>query len=149
MIIVNHIKSIAIKMVASLVLNFFILGLFFNYSFINVLTLTLILGIVSYILGDLLLLRRTTNTVATASDFALAMLFTWFFLSNITANNNNLFLASMLTAGGLAVFEWFFHKYLESNVFEDNEPILKRTTLKYQTEASEEITPEQKIYKKD
>ena len=145
----NHIKSIVIKLVASLVVNLLILGLIFNYSFINVFTLTLILGIVSYILGDLLLYRRSTNTIATASDFALAMLFTWFFLSNITANNNNLFLASVLTAGGLAVFEWFFHKYLESNVFEDNDPILKGSTLKYQTEASEEITPEKRIYKKD
>lgn len=145
----EHIKAIAIKTVASFVLNFVILGLVFNYSFVNVLTLTLILGIVSYILGDLLLLPRTNNLTATISDLAIAMLLTWFYLANITYNENNVFMASIFIAIGVALFEWFFHKYMIKNVLRDKEPYLKVNNLRFQTEASEEISPDQSIYKKD
>jgi uncharacterized BrkB/YihY/UPF0761 family membrane protein len=145
----QHIKALVLKTIATLALTFVILGLFFNYSFVNVLTLTILIGIISYVLGDLLLLPRTNNLTATISDFAIAMLLTWFYLSNITVNENNVFIASVLTAIGLALFENFFHKYMVTNVLRDKEPNQKVNNLRYQTEASEELTPDKNEHKRD
>lgn len=145
----QHIKALVLKTIATLTLTFVILGLFFNYSFVNVLTLTILIGIISYVLGDLLLLPRTNNLTATISDFAIAMLLTWFYLSNITVNENNVFIASVLTAIGIALFENFFHKYMVTNVLRDKEPNQKVNNLRYQTEASEELTPDKNEYKRD
>jgi hypothetical protein len=146
---VQHIKALAIKTVASLVLIYVILGIGFNYSFGNILALTFLLGVISYILGDLLLLPRTSNLTATISDFALAMLLTWFFLSNITANTNNVFMASLLTAIGVALFESFFHRYMRANVLRVEESTQKVNNLRYHTEASEELAPDKRKLERD
>jgi hypothetical protein len=146
---VQHIKALAIKTVASLVLIYVILGIGFNYSIGNVLALTFLLGVISYILGDLLLLPRTSNLTATISDFAFSMLLTWFFLSNITVNTNNVFMASLLTSIGVALFEIFFHRYMRANVLRTEESTLKVNTLRYQTEASEEISPDKRKLERD
>lgn len=139
----KHLFSLGIKFVASLVMLFVILGLIFNLSFQSILLITVILGLVSYMLGDLLLLRRTNNTVATISDFVLAFLIVWFTLASITDNETNLFTASLLSGIGIALFEFFFHKYLSANVFNKkvNHNKQRSTSLQYQTEASKEIYP--------
>lgn len=137
------------KLIALLVLSYIILGLFFNYSFGNVLTLTLLIGIVSYLLGDLLLLARTNNLTATISDFATAMILTWFYLANITYNENNLFIVSVILSIGVAIINWFFHKYMISNVIREKESYLQTNNFYYQTEASEEISPDKSKWKKD
>jgi Zn-dependent protease with chaperone function len=148
-IYVQHIKALAIKLIALFVLIYVILGLFFNYSIGNVLTLTLLIGIVSYILGDLLLLPRTNNLTATISDFATAMILTWFYLATITYNENNLFLVSVILSIGVAIINWFFHKYMITNVIREKEPYLQTNNFRYQTEASEEISPDKSKWKKD
>lgn len=145
----RHIKALAIKLIAVLVLSYIILGLFFNYSIGNVLTLTLLIWIVSYILGDLLLLPRTNNLTATISDFATAMILTWFYLANITYNENNLFLVSFILSIGVAIINWFFHKYMMSNVIREKESYVQTNNFHYQTEASEEISPDKSKWKKD
>ena len=145
----RHIKALAIKLIALLVLSYIILGLFFNYSFGNVLTLTLLIGIVSYLLGDLLLLSRTNNLTATISDFATAMILTWFYLANITYNENNLFIVSVILSLGVAIINWFFHKYMITNVIREKDSYLQTNNFRYQTEASEELSPDNSKWKKD
>lgn len=60
-----HIARIAVKFISCLLVLGVILGMFYNFSFVDVLLITAVLGIVSYILGDLLLLRVTNNFIAT------------------------------------------------------------------------------------
>ncbi len=105
----------------------------FGYIFV----ITSILVVTSYFLGDIFILQRTNNTVATIADFGLAFLVIWLMRNNLTYGAN-LFIAALIGAAGVALFEFFFHKYLAS---------LKRNTrnqirnFRYQTEASEELTP--------
>ncbi|MDQ0229984.1 YndM family protein [Metabacillus malikii] len=138
----NHLKAIMIKMAATFLLLAFILGFVFNYTFGNILTVTLLLGVISYVLGDLLLLPRTRNITATISDFALALLFTWFYLSNITPNGYRLFLVSLLVGIGVSLFEVFFHRYMKRDVITEGKSNFNvNHNLQYQTEASEELNP--------
>lgn len=137
----EHVKALMVKFILALILNYVILGLFFDVSFANVFWLTLILGVVSYLIGDVMLLPRTNNLLATISDFAIALLISWFYLSNVTYNDGNAFIASLTAAIAMAVFEWFFHKYMVSHVLHDHHSTQGVNKLRYQTEASEEITP--------
>lgn len=145
----NHIQAFLIKSVATFLLLMLILGLFFQYSIGDVFVLTLILGVVSYLLGDLILLPRTTNITATISDFAVAMLMTWFYLANITLSTTNVFLASLLSAIGVALFEMFFHRYLLNHTFHEKEDFRGFGNLRYNAEISKEITPDRKKFRDD
>ncbi|MBT2689567.1 YndM family protein [Bacillus sp. ISL-47] len=138
----QHSKALAIKFIASLVLLYVILGLIYGMSFGNVFIITAILGITSYILGDMLILPRSSNTVATAADFGLAFVLIWF-LSSILTLGDNLFIMSLVAAAGVAFFEYFFHSYLVKNMTEASTERLtiNQGNLPYNTEASEDLTP--------
>ncbi|TXC93016.1 DUF2512 family protein [Metabacillus litoralis] len=137
----NIFKAFIIKIIAIFAVSLLILGVIFNYSFEHVLAISIILSFTSFVLGDLLLLPRTSNITATISDFSLAMLVTWFYLANLTLYVTNVFFASVLTSISVAVFESFFHRYLKVRNVQNAEKRQRDIPLRYQTEASEEITP--------
>jgi hypothetical protein len=136
----KHVKALAIKFVSSLALLSIILGLFFDMAFSNIFLITLVLGVAAYIIGDLLILPRTNNTVATIADFGLAFLIIWLMSENLTYGDNH-FSMSLIAALGVALFEYMFHKYVVNNVFPDKGGQQQTRQLQYQTEASEELTP--------
>jgi len=138
----KHFYAIIIKFLACLVLLSVVLGLFFGMAFGAVFLISLALGITSYIIGDLLILPKTSNIIATIVDFAMALGIIWL-LSYSLYFADNLFFMSLIAAAGTAVFEYFFHKYVKNNVINDNEQRAGYRTgqLQYQTEASEELTP--------
>jgi uncharacterized BrkB/YihY/UPF0761 family membrane protein len=139
----KHIKPLAIKFISSLVLLSVILGLFFDMSFGNIFLITLVLGVVSYVIGDLFILRRTNNIIATLADLGLAFLVIRF-MGDALANGDNgdMFTMSLIAAIGVALFEYAFHKYVANRVLNENQSREnQKTTLRYQTEASEELTP--------
>ena len=142
-------KAFLIKATATFLILMILLGLLFQYSLGDVLILTLIIGVVSYLLGDLMLLPRTSNITASISDFAIAMLITWFYLANITSSTTNVFLASFLTAFGITLFEVFFHRYLIVHTLQEKDIFGRISTLRYNTEISEEITPERSKLRDD
>lgn len=138
----EHLRAIAIKFIASLVLLYVILGLMYDMSFTNVFLISLVLGIASYVIGDLFLLPRTNNIIATIADFGLAFMIIWLMGESLTYGDS-LFTASLISAAGIALFEYFFHKYMARNVLEEEEERghRHRSNYRYQTEASEELYP--------
>jgi hypothetical protein len=136
----KHVKALAIKFVSSLVLLSLILGLLFDMAFSNIFLITLVLGVAAYLIGDLLILPRTNNTVATIADFGLAFLIIWFMSENLTYGDNH-FSMSLIAALGVALFEYMFHKYVANNVLPNKDGQQQTRPLQYQTEASEELTP--------
>lgn len=139
----GNFKAIAIKFIATLAILYLILGLYYGMTFGTVFLITLILGIVAYLVGDLGVLPRTSNFVATLVDFALALLVVWLMISWLTASTTA-FTMALVTAIGVAIVEYFFHKYLVNITKHTNDR--DRTTrprnLQYQTESSEEFSPE-------
>ncbi|MGM7722183.1 YndM family protein [Metabacillus sp. Hm71] len=138
----SHIKAIVIKFIATFALLYVILGIVFDVQFENVLLISLVLGVISYMVGDLVILPRTNNRVATLADFGMAFLVIWLMLDNISNDGADIFWASLFSAIGVALFEYFFHKYVASTVDNKQENKSRRNNaLQYQTEASEEVTP--------
>lgn len=136
----KHMKNLAIKFISILAVLFIILGIFYDMSFGNVLSISVVLTLASYLIGDLLILRRTNNTMATVSDFALAFLVIWLMGENLTYGDS-LIMPALIAAAGIALFETFFHKYVARQIDEASNHQNRSTNLRYQTEASSELTP--------
>ncbi|MFZ0447079.1 MAG: YndM family protein [Bacillus sp. (in: firmicutes)] len=136
----KHMKNLAIKFISILAVLFIILGIFYDMSFGNVLWISVVLTLASYLIGDLLILRRTNNTMATISDFAIAFLVIWLMGENLTYGDS-LIMPALIAAAGIALFETFFHKYVARQIQEADEQQNGSRNLRYQTEASSELTP--------
>lgn len=136
----KHVKALAIKLVSIFVILWVILGGIYGVSISNILTITIVFGLIEYIIGDMILLRYTNNIIGTIGDFGLALVIFWFMLGNMTAIDN-LFTATLFASIGVAVFEYFFHKYVYRNVYNNGASNKKKTpgNLIYQTESSEEL----------
>lgn len=139
----DHIKAIALKFILTLALLYVILGAIYGMTFGNVFLITLVLGIASYILGDMIVLPRTNNTIATIADFGMAFLIVWSMSAALTTGDN-LFTLSLITALAVSVFEYFYHKYVTNRVLRDGGSGGRTNQMQYQTEASEELNPIQK-----
>ena len=112
----EHGKALAIKGVMTFVILLLILGLMFGMSLGNVLLTTVVLVIISYLVGDLFILPKTNNTVATLSDIGLAFLVIWLFSMTISSMGiGTLAGGAIISAVVLAVGEYFFHDYLLRN----------------------------------
>jgi hypothetical protein len=147
----NHIKAFLIKFISSFILLYLILGVMFNMSLTDVFLVSLVLGAVSYILGDLIILPKTNNMVATMSDIGLAFFVIWLMSEALTVDVNT-FGRSLIAAIGVGIFEYFFHRYLSKNVINQQGQRNQINTLQYQTEASEEliiVKPTEKSSNKD
>jgi hypothetical protein len=103
----------------------------------------LVVSVAAYLIGDMFILPRTNNTVATLADFGLAFAIIWFMSENLTYGDSMLGEA-FTSALALGVFEMMFHRYLAKNILPDHdhgERRYQQGNLQYQTEASEELTP--------
>lgn len=137
----EHIKALAIKLVALFIILWAILGGIYGLTAGDIMAITLTFGLIEYIVGDLVLLRYTNNTIATAGDFGLALIIIGLMVRNMTPIDN-IFTAVLFASIGVTVFEHFFHKYVYQNVYHHNEDTKLKSSqdLRYQTETSEELT---------
>ncbi|PLS18527.1 hypothetical protein CVD28_05140 [Bacillus sp. M6-12] len=137
----KHLMAYAIKFVATFILLGIILGAFFNYSFTDVLLITFVLTLAGYIIGDLLILPRTNNSVASAADFGIAFLVV-LWLSNYITYEDDLITASLVSAIAVTLMEFLYHKIvarIDPMQAEETGGNVERN--QYQTEASEELAP--------
>ncbi|WP_428908317.1 YndM family protein [Niallia sp. Krafla_26] len=137
----RHIRNLLVKFIATFAVLFIILGMFYDMSFGNVLAISLVLTLAAYLIGDMLILPRTNNTMATLADFGLAFLVIWLMGENITYGDS-LLMPALIAAAAIALFEAFFHKSVANQINnENNENQQQSRNLRYQTEASKELTP--------
>ncbi|WP_082233375.1 YndM family protein [Halobacillus massiliensis] len=137
----KHFKLFAIKFIVTLIALTLILGAGYDVSFGNVFLISLVLGVISYVLGDLIILPRTSNTIASIADFALAY-FVIYFMTDALTVGGDLFTASLLSAIAIGIFEYFFHKSVSTTLHYDQSKRRRRTTNpELRTEASDELTP--------
>lgn len=145
--LMNHVTAFLIKLVSSFVLLIFILGFLYDVSVANVILITLILSFLSYIIGDLLILQRTSNAVATLADFGLALAVILIFSESLAYGSNiDVLNMSLIASAGIALFESFFHKYFVIYVvFGNEDDELQDTFVQYHTETAEEFYPSELI----
>ncbi|MFD2924931.1 DUF2512 family protein [Halobacillus naozhouensis] len=109
----DHVKALAIKGVMTLLFLYVVLTLGFGVSFLNVLIVTIVLGAVSYLLGDLYLLIKTTNSVAATADVGLTFIIVWLLGMALTGlGTGTMAGAAAISAVIIALGEYFFHIYV-------------------------------------
>lgn len=141
----SHFKALTIKAFFSLALLYLVLGLVFRMSFGNVLFITLVLGVVSYVIGDLFILPKTNNFVAALADFGLAFLIISM-MSNAFTLGYDILTMSFIASLGVAVFEFIFHKRVASQVVKEQRKGFESRNFQYRTEASEELIPDDSVF---
>ncbi|KKB34061.1 YndM family protein [Bacillus thermotolerans] len=142
----EHARALLIKFVMVTAAVWLVLGLFYGADFGEILTISILLTIAAYLIGDLFILPRYGNLSATVADFGLAYIGIWLIGSMIINENISLGWASFWTAAVIAIAEYFFHSYLASQGHnEENDQRTVRTEPAYTTEMAEETD----IHKED
>lgn len=127
----EHIKALLIKFIMIAVVLGIVLTGIYDGEFGDTLLISIVLTIAAYILGDLLVFRKTgddhernadhvkRNTIATISDAVLAFLVVWLMGRTLFTDGGDVLQAAFLSAIIIAAGEWFFHKYLDNQVFDE------------------------------
>ncbi|PLT32114.1 DUF2512 family protein [Bacillus sp. V5-8f] len=134
----RHFRAISFKFISTLALMYIVLGVALGLAFPLVLLFTMTLIAVEYIIGDLVILRRTNNTVATIADFGMALVLIWLMTANLEAFRNP-FYAALVASLALAMFEYFFHRYVANHILSPDLSSRSHPTTQFQTEASNEF----------
>lgn len=140
----EHFRSLLYKFVFTTAILWLTLGFLYGVSFTDILTISALLSIGAYLIGDLFILPFFGNTAATLADFALVFLGVMLLGSVYIEEPIRFGVASFLSALFISVAEIFFHRYLtREGVVAEHEKRKKPTPrLDYQTEFAEEDIPE-------
>lgn len=112
----KHIIALVIKFaIIAVVLELVLLNLT-NLSPGNILYIALAVTTLAYVVGDLFILDKTNNTIATISDMGLAFLTIWAF-NYIIPEATISFSDALIAAAALAVGEWIYHKFVRRAIF--------------------------------
>lgn len=141
----QHVKAFLIKWVMITAVLWIVLTGFFGVSFINMFAIGIIVTGASYLTGDLLILPKSQNWVASIADFVLAFAIIWLLGSMLFAPNVPLGTAAFISALIIAIGEMFFHGYMIKTVLpdhsEDEHHRIDHPKGHLQAEFGEEIDP--------
>ncbi|GEN31638.1 signal transduction histidine kinase [Cerasibacillus quisquiliarum] len=103
----KHVKVLGIKWVVVLVIVLSLFGIFDHMPLENLLWMSLLITVFSYVLGDMIFYRYFGNIMALILDFALAFVLFWYL--------GNLFIGAEYAIVPIAFFSAFF--FLCSELF--------------------------------
>lgn len=122
----NHVKALVIKFVMIAAVLGIILAGIFDFAFSDTLVISLVLTLLAYVVGDLGIFQNTgaraeqdkRNIIATLSDVLLAAIVIYFMGLSFAENSESIVAAAVVSAVVIGLGEWFFHKYIDKQVFE-------------------------------
>jgi len=106
----DHIKAILAKTVAILLIVWVVMSLLTDVAIMDSIIAGLIITAAIYVMGDLFILRKFGNIVATIADAGTAFLILWLYLGSM--DYNDIVMWSLVAAALIGVFEYMFHKWL-------------------------------------
>lgn len=141
----THIKLFALKFIATLLILGIILGAGFDVSFGNIFLITFVLTVASYVIGDLFVLSKSSNTGASLADFIISFAVIYLMTDALTVGDD-VFAATTISAVSLTIFEYFFHQSVARSLDHEKEENRSKdakanSTRQLQVESSEELFP--------
>ncbi|WP_373895287.1 YndM family protein [Virgibacillus natechei] len=112
----RHITALAIKFLITATVVYSLLSIFNVASILEMFLVSLFITGGAYIIGDLILLPRFGNTVATIADFGLAAVGIWLLSLVFVGAEFPVFTISLIAAFFIAVCEAVFHIYMQEKV---------------------------------
>lgn len=134
----DHIKALGIKFIVISVTVFSLFGIFYDATLSNLFWISLLVTGISYLIGDLFILRKFGNITASIADFPLAFLSLWVLGSLFLAEGIPIVTISVLAAFFITCCEPFIHGYIENRFADGDEREDLRSLNQLQTEFSEE-----------
>lgn len=113
----KHISALLIKFIMIAVVLTIILGIMTDLPFGNIPILSVSVTVITYVIGDLLILSVANNTVTTIADIGIAFLAIYLYNILINADLISGWVA-LVAAAVIGVGEWFFHKYVADRILE-------------------------------
>jgi Protein of unknown function (DUF2512) len=134
----NHLKIVGIKFLAVFftILAFF--GVFHDMNLVEISVISILTTIVSYVIGDLLILRMAGNVKATIADFGLSFILVLIISYLLVGYDLPLITLSLLSSFFITCCEPFLHGFIVNKI----PPIRRhdnRTLNQLQTEVAEEM----------
>ncbi|ATW26696.1 DUF2512 family protein [Candidatus Formimonas warabiya] len=105
----KHLTAVLIKFGIIAIALEIVLNLLSDLTFGQILIVSVVVTVLAYLIGDLLILPMSNNTIATVADFGLALV-TIYAFDWVYRNAEISFFDAALAALVLAAGEWFFHK---------------------------------------
>jgi hypothetical protein len=121
----RYVKAFLIKLLR-LTFNFFLfMGLVYNEPFSHIFLFIFVIGTVTFLFGDLIVLRKFGSTIGIMLDALLAFGGLWglHVLLGVSITYGHLFLFTLITFA-LCAEEFIYHIYVERNVFGIDRPSL-------------------------
>jgi hypothetical protein len=114
----KYIYAFIIKFIMVAVILQVLLYLMTQLSFREILMISFAVTLVSFFIGDLLILGVSNNTTATVSDAVLTFL-TVFVFNYMGGYERIDFIDALVCAIIVAVGDWIFHKFMARSVYPD------------------------------
>lgn len=108
----NHLTILVLKFISSCIAFAVGLDLFFHATFTEVVSFALTLTIISYFIGDRILLPRIGNRNAIIVDFFLAYTSVWLFGPFYFHSYHQIAWGSILSAIIVSIAEVFIHRFI-------------------------------------
>ncbi|QWI17373.1 DUF2512 family protein [Bacillus wiedmannii] len=148
----KHIVALLIKYTAITAVLLVILGIFQGISIPRVLLISLLLTGAAYLIGDLFVLPKYGNMIATMADFGLSFFGIWLLTSLFTDLDatRNIGLSSFIAALIIGGIEVFFHIYMQKLVLRNDNELKEHNRIhhdKYAMEMSDEYMDSSTINK--
>lgn len=113
----KHVKALALKLMALIVLSFIVLYIIFELPFNGILVTAVMTTVLIYVIGDLVVLKSGGNFVATLVDAGTTFAVSWIYLASVT--DEEVIVASFVFAVAVGLFESLFHYWLLNTGFTD------------------------------
>lgn len=136
----DHIKALGIKFIFTAIVIFSIYGIFYNADLSRLFWISLIVTGSAYLIGDLFILPRAGNLLATIADFGLVFFSLWMLGNMVTQLSGPILISSLFAAFLIAFCESLFHAYMQDRVVNTRQE--KRYFNQFQTEIAEETNEE-------
>lgn len=138
-----HAKALGIKWLFTTVILLSFLAIFESISFGQILLISFVLTVITYIAGDILLLPMYGMFVAAIGDFGISFVAVWMLAAAVIGQSTALVLATAAVAYFFVLCEGLFHVYMKEYVLPKKQAvIIPFPTMRYQTETSEELQPD-------
>ncbi|WP_421385162.1 YndM family protein [Bacillus salacetis] len=119
----KHLNVLLMKFVASLIVFWISLDLFFEAAFVDILSFSLLITVASYFVGDQILLPRIGKMNAVVTDFFLTYLIVWIFGGILFESYLQVAWGSIISALLIAGSEVLVHSYILKNIT----PVVRET----------------------
>jgi len=145
----THLNALGIKFIAISITVLSLFSIFNNAVIPNLMLISLITTVATYLLGDMIILRLFGNVAASIADFGLAFFSYWILASFFMGGSQAIMVTSLAAAFFTACVEPFIHEYIATRLYSKETRQPRQAMNQLQTEFAEETEFDEDVIKEN